>query len=275
MLENRKVKKLIIIVLLLVGAIVSNLCLAGYASAPEVRKETIKYLDEKEEKVMELTAASASMSVAISMIPDDTATPIANKAADLSTYLMLILCAVFLEKYLVTITGYITFKFLVPAACVLLGINVLCGNELCKKFAIKILAFGMAIFLVVPVSVKLSSMIEDTYNISVAMDEEITEIEKVEVDSTASEETGLFSGIKKAFAKLKKNVEDTVLEAVEELEEDFNNLIEGVAVMIVTSCLIPIAVLFFMVWITKTILGIDIEIRLPKIRKDKEGSEEV
>ena len=73
-------------------------------------QKTIASLDEKKSTVTGLAAASISVSSAITLIPGDTATPIANELADLSTYFMVILSAVFLEKYLLTIIGFIVFK---------------------------------------------------------------------------------------------------------------------------------------------------------------------
>ena len=46
-----------------------------------------------------------------------------------------------------------------------------------------------------------------------------------------------------------------------------NNLIEGIAVMIVTSCLIPIVVMLFFSWIIKAIVaetGMSDRMRLPR-----------
>ena len=47
-------------------------------------------------------------------------------------------------------------------------------------------------------------------------------------------------------------------------ENVLNRFIEALAVMIVTSCVIPILVLFFFVWVTKLILGVD----LPPLRRE-------
>lgn len=85
----------------------------------EHHKETIAALDEKKDTVLELTVAATATSALITLIPGDVGTPIAEKVADLSGYLLIVLCAVFLEKYLVTLTGYAAFKLFIPAACVL------------------------------------------------------------------------------------------------------------------------------------------------------------
>ena len=50
--------------------------------------------------------------------------------------------------------------------------------------------------------------------------------------------------------------------AVEQLKTVLNRFIEALAVMLVTSCLIPILVLLFFAWLVKLMLGIE----LPPLR---------
>lgn len=133
MKNNFDRKKRIAAVVLLLVAILSVTVIGKYASAPENHQKTIASLDEKKQTVMELTAASTVTSALITLLPGDTATPIAEKMADVSGYLLIVLCAIYLEKYLVTITGYVAFTYLIPAACVLWILNLFlrmlrCGN---------------------------------------------------------------------------------------------------------------------------------------------------
>ena len=50
--------------------------------------------------ILGLLAASATTSTAITVLPGDAASPIAEKLMDLSTYFMIVLAAIYLEKYL-------------------------------------------------------------------------------------------------------------------------------------------------------------------------------
>ena len=163
MKNNFDRKKRIAAVVLLLVAILSVTVIGKYASAPENHQKTIASLDEKKQTVMELTAASTVTSALITLLPGDTATPIAEKMADVSGYLLIVLCAIYLEKYLVTITGYVAFTYLIPAACVLWILNLFFANATVRKLAAKLAVFGIAIFLVVPASVKISDLIGDTY----------------------------------------------------------------------------------------------------------------
>ena len=48
--------------------------------------------------------------------------------------------------------------------------------------------------------------------------------------------------------------------AVEGAQESLNQFIESLAVMLVTSCLIPLLVLLFYFWMAKILLGVNIDI---------------
>ena len=159
---NFNKQKCITAVILLLVAILSITVIGKYASSPENHQKTIASLDEKKQTVMELTAASTVTSALITLLPGDTATPIAEKMADVSGYLLVVLCAIYLEKYLVTITGYVAFTYLIPIACGLWIFNLIFANATVRKLAAKLSVFGIAIFLVVPASVKLSDIIGDT-----------------------------------------------------------------------------------------------------------------
>ncbi|MFR3451715.1 MAG: hypothetical protein ACLTSX_09255 [Collinsella sp.] len=59
----------------------------------------IATIDEKIDNVLTLTAGSAGASALISAIPGDAGSPIAEKLMDLSTGFLIVLAALFLEKY--------------------------------------------------------------------------------------------------------------------------------------------------------------------------------
>ena len=131
-------QKCITAAVLLLVAILSITVVGKYVSAPENHQKTIASLDEKKQTVMELTAASTVTSALITLLPGDTATPIAEKMADVSGYLLVVLCAIYLEKYLVTITGYVAFTYLIPIACGLWMLNLIFANATVRKLAAKL-----------------------------------------------------------------------------------------------------------------------------------------
>ena len=288
-------KKCIIAVILLLVAILSVTVIGKYVSAPENHQKTIASLDEKKQTVMELTAASTVTSALITLLPGDTATPIAEKMADVSGYLLIVLCAIYLEKYLVTITGYVAFTYLIPAACVLWILNLFFANATVRKLAAKLAVFGIAIFLVVPASVKISDLIGDTYQAQIeATIEDAKSTQNILENSDPGNDTGeteigtgtteaatantqektnsesgsvsnifdwakdAFSSAKDSVANVVENVTISTEELVQKVENSLNHFIEAVAVMIITSCVIPMLVLLLFFWMVKIVLDVDL-----------------
>lgn len=253
-------KKLRLAVIPLVIAFFSVFVLAGGASSPRFHADTIAALDEKQTTVLELTAASTAASAAITLLPGDTATPIAEKLADLSTGFLLVLCAIYLEKYLLTITGMVTFDFLIPAACILYLAHLFGGWEVPRVLARKLVIFGLAIVLVIPASVKVSDLIEDTHRTSIDAAVESAKESAGEVEDSSgqlAEETeegfleGLLSKLTDGIAAIGSGVSEKVGETV-------NRLVEALAIMLVTACVIPILVLLFFIWLIKTLFSVDL-----------------
>lgn len=185
-------KSVVCIVLPLLVALVSIFALAGPMSSPETHKDTIGYLEDRRTVVLELTGASTAASVAITLLPGDAGTPIAEKLADLSSAFLVIMSALVLEKYLVTLTGFVVFNFLIPFSCVLLVLFYLFPREAFLRGALRLLAFSLAMFFLVPVSVHLSKYIETTYqDLKVAVD---TALEQDQTDLLADESQSVSSG---------------------------------------------------------------------------------
>lgn len=276
-MENEKQKKILFALIPIVIALLSFFVIARFTSSTEFNAKTIQSLDDKKTTVMELTAASTAASAAITLIPGDVGTPIANKLADLSSYFLIVLCAIYLEKYLVTITGYAAFKILVPIACVFFSGYLLWRKEILRVVAQKFLLFGLAVYLVIPASVKVADMIETTYASSIestietakqtteeiesetgesgqADDKNSNEKSQSDSDSDSKENSGGF------FSGLFNKVQEGVSTVTANVENVLNNFIEALAILLVTSCLIPILVLIFFVWLVKMLLGLNIDI---------------
>ena len=266
---NRFFKALVPIVL----ALVSIFLITQVAASPEFHAGTIASLDAKNKTVLELAAASTATSAAITLLPGDAATPIADKLAELSSYFLIVISAIYLEKYLTTITGYATFMILIPAACVLLSINVFARRPMLKRIAVKLMIFGIAVALVIPASVKVSDMIDDTYNASIqaTIDSAMAVTQELEAGEDASSGLGI-SGVL-------GGVRSSISSAADKVKSALNNFIEALAVMIVTSCLIPILVILFILYLLKILLGSDADwMRMPPPGRphgmNREGREE-
>ncbi len=252
-------KKLIPGAILLILAILSLCVVSKAATSARFHAKTIAALEEKQTTVLELTAATTAASAAITLLPGDAATPIAEKLADLSTGFLLVLCAIYLEKYLLTITGYVTFQVLIPAACLLYLLYLLIDREVLRVLARKLCIFGIAIVLVIPASVKLSGLIEDTYRTSIDATIETAKETAAEVESRAEEteesDEGFLSGI---LSSITDSITGIASDLSEKVGTMVNNFLEALAVMLVTSCVIPILVLLFFVWLVKVTFSLDL-----------------
>lgn len=253
-------RTLLLAIIPLILALLSATVVSKVASSTEFHQASLEALDENQTTVMELAAASTAASAAITLIPGDVATPIAEKLADLSSYFLLVLCAIYLEKYLLTVTGYAAFHILIPIACVCGSLFVFLRWNILREIAKRLAIFSIAIFLVIPASLKISALIEETYSASIEQTLETAKQATTEIESSADgEETeqGLLSGW---LSKVTDGISDVATGVSEKVGDLLNNLIEALAVMLVTSCVIPILVLLFFVWIIKILIGIEIPI---------------
>lgn len=173
-------------------------------------------------------------------------------------------------------------------------------NATVRKLAAKLAVFGIAIFLVVPASVKISDLIGDTYQAQIeATIEDARNTQSilensgvVDDDTNATETTGIgtteasgtvtgnvqekdnnnsgsvsnifdwakdaISGAKDSVANVVENVTVSTEELVQKVENSLNHFIEAVAVMIITSCVIPMLVLLLFFWMVKIVLDVDL-----------------
>ncbi len=266
-LEERPLKsKVINAGVLVVAALISLLLLANIASSPSTYSGMYETLDEKKLNVMGLVATTTAASAAISVLPDDTGSAIANKLADFASYFVVILSVIYLEKFLLTTFGFLAFGILIPMACVLFAIAVfLRRGTLAKvnlqRLGTKLTAFGLALALVVPASVWLTDNIDKTFDESIAASNAAAQQATQELEESVQEDTqedkGLLEGIADAMQDGFTAITQGVQDALDNLGQQLNNMIDTVAVMVVTSCLIPLIVLMVFLQVVKIITGLD------------------
>lgn len=281
------------VVALLVAAALSFFVLAPVLTQPETYDGTIASLDEKRTTVLELTAASTAAATAVSLLPGDAATPIANKLADLSGYFLIILTTLLLEKYLLTTIAGATFHILVPFACLLFLLWVLRGGAGTFRLACRVLLFGVLLFALVPVSVHVSDSIEATYQTSIqeTLDRAKTATADAQEVAAAVEDAaengstsgtthsgllGLLDTAREGISSAAGAVAGAVTASVDQFKAVLDHFLEALAILLVTSCLIPLLVLAFFLWLLRTFLGIDLPMptgtkvaRAIHLRKDK------
>ncbi len=224
--ERSLLFRVVAIIVCIIIAGISFFGLAKSYSSPEskINKETIKYLDEKKTTALELSASATAVSTLITLAPGDDGTPVANKLMDLAVY--------FGSK-----------------------------KELFWKIGVKIFIFGLAIYAVIPVSVHVSKMIYSTYQESI--DATIDEANDLADESEASKDDDKDSKKSKdsesSFIDKAKDavnsVKNTLSVTADSVKNMVNKFIDGLAVLIVTTCLIPVLVIVFFIWLVKLVLG--------------------
>lgn len=251
-----KKKRLYQVITLAVIALLSFTLVAGIVTSKRVMDPTTAYLDEKRTTVMELSAAALAASGAVTLIPGDVGTPIANKLADLTMYSLIVLCALFLEKYLVAVTGVIAFRIVIPLSCVI-GIIYLCWirQEKLKSLAIRLAVFGLVFAMLTPISVMISKAIDQSYGTTI--NEAITNAQENAEDLQENSDNG------NLIDRFIQQIKGGISTLTARFEKTLNNLLEAFAILLVTSCIIPIIVLIFMFWCFKMIFQLDININLP------------
>lgn len=259
-------EKAIIAGILAALALVSLLVVANIASSPATYAGITDTLDEKKANVMMLATTTTAASAAISALPNDMGTPIAEKLVDFSSYFMVILAVIYLEKFLLTTLGFLGFGILIPVACALFAFAVFLqqgtlSRANLQRLGAKLAAFGLALALVVPVSVWLTDNVDATFDKTLAASnaaaQEATQQLEENTPTEPQEDQGLLGGIASAVQDGWSNLTQGAQQALDSLGQQLNTMVDTLAVMIVTSCLIPLLVLMLFLQLVKIITGID------------------
>ena len=272
-MKEKLLPNIVLSMLLILLGLVSFFFISDAVSAPDGiwNQSNVASLDEKSETVLKLSGATALASVGVSALKGDMATPIAEQLADFTKYFLIILSVLFAEKYLLSIIGTVAFKILIPISCILLSIFLFKGNRKLKDIALKLGAFGLAIFIMIPCSLWVSDAIYKTYEnkIETTIDNANDFTEKTDAISQANNDQGV-------IASILNKISETVTSLSDKASNLLNNFVESLAIMIVTSCIIPLLVVIFFLWLAKTLLGIEIpKVAIGKLGKKKEEPAEI
>ena len=237
---NKNTKAVIALVLV---AIIS-IGLSFVTSKPEMYKPVYEVLDEKRADALALSAGALTLSTGISIIAENKLDPVIKLLSDVTSYVTLAVSVIFLEKLLLTSFGFLTFAIIIPFSCLLGLLYIWLKKDLLKTLAIKLTAFGLVLFLLVPSSVVITSLIEKS---------KFYEDVNIEVDTVIEdEELGSFEKVKKITKEIKIWI-----------EQKANALIDAIAIMIITTCAIPLGTLALLFWIVKMLFGINVKIPKP------------
>ncbi|MCW6667289.1 hypothetical protein NHG34_06935 [Aerococcaceae bacterium NML190938] len=274
----RKHQKLLLAGLWLLIAFISFQMIANSQMIMNINHRAVIDLDEKKETVMALIFASGGASMSLEAIPTEVGTNISENIADLTMYLAIVLGGIWLQKYLLSVTGILAFKILVPIAFVLLASNIFLGREEIRNLVKKLLLFAVLIFGLIPSSVWVSNHIESYYTVSTSISidklvndsnfieqstEQLTqqETEVVEENKNLWDQiSGVVGSATEQVSTFVGNVINVAGEIKEKAETFLGNMIEAVVVLIITTCVMPILVCFLFLWGINLIFGLNLKI---------------
>lgn len=273
-LTDKRLEKLAKCLVLVFIMVLSIFVLSRKIPETKMIQNTIVSIDESNKTVMEFSGATIATSLAISALPDDFASPLAGTLADMNQYFLFIFAVLFVEKLIVIEGVELSFVYIIPAACVLYMLFVWFRKEVFKSFATKLLVLGLAIIVVIPFSTHFTEKVCAEYMGYV--DETIAEAnagaEKVnEVMVSGEEEETIFDKLSEAFK--------TAIQGMSDLLAYFKNMVKkcinSIAIMIVTTFVLPLLVLFLFRWLLNELFAWNlakpqVTIRLPKGKKTDE-----
>lgn len=258
--ENRPFRRLTLtkvltIILIVAVAFISIAVLEPISSDKSEYEAIAASLEEKKDTVTKITLAADAASIAIASIPGDATTPLAEKVLDVASILVIVIGALVLEKVLLTSFGFITFKVLIPIACGLLLIYVLNSKVAFKVLAIKIFVFALVLVNIVPASIKISNYIYEANNEAITQLSDGTQLPVIGgIQQTENNEESK-SWLSQVISGFKTKLETGTDEAINYAKEVSNKFIMAVAILILTTCVIPMLVVFTVLWLLKFLFG--------------------
>lgn len=258
------------IVALVVLALLSGFVARPHFADTKTWDSTIEVIDQKKGNVLALTTSCVALSAGITALPGDTGTPVAEQLAQLSGNLGIVLAVLYLEKYLLTILWSVGLGILIPFALVLFAVSLgihgrWSTSTVLRRVATRVLVVAVIGMALVPASVWVSQKVDETYRVSIeqaqqkaadAADSDSSKASKKKTESTESK--NVLEQLADGASGLVTSVTSGAKQITDEIVQQVTDLIEGVIVMIVTSCVIPLLVLAAFLWLGHVLLGIDI-----------------
>ena len=254
-----------ILILVLIG-VFSFFIITSWLPDRGFIKDSIESVEESSNTVMKFSAATLSTSLAISALPDDFATPLADSLADMNIYFIAILVMLHFEQLLIRYGVKLAFAIAIPVACGIGILSILLKKELLKGIAARVAVLGLAVALVVPCSTHITNYIAadlTAYVENTIADTEDGGDKLNEAMEGGTEEQTMFEKLSDLF--------QTAINDMSNLMTHFQNTIRkcmnSIAILILTNCLMPIVNFFILKWILKETFHIALP--MPQMRRKR------
>ena len=248
MLSVQKSKWVLHLLIPVLIAVLSFFVLSEKIPQTQYIQTSLESVEKSKTTVMEFAGATLATSLAISALPDDFASPLAESLADMNKYFIFILIVLFVERLILMQGIKVSFLAIIPVACLLYAFGYAIRREFFINFGKKIGLLGLALVLVIPCSTHVTNYVGKEYLEYV--DETIQDTQKGsdtinEIVLNEDTEQTIFEKLSGAFK--------TAIQGVKDLLQYFNNMIKkcmnSIAIMIITTFLLPLVNLFFFKWL--------------------------
>lgn len=236
--------------LLILAIIVSTTIVSPYLSNPDHHEDTLATINESKNNATALSLTVTLASTAITMLPDDYGSAIADELSELSTPLLVIVCVLFFEQYLLTAMESLAFGILFPIACACFIASMYLHRNSLRVIGYKVLLIAVLCAVIIPLSAGLTETIRDTF--SESMSSITQQIDKISV---------VFNDMLNASDPLKfiSSLASGVGEVLDFAKDALGLLIDAVAILLITSCVIPVITALLFIWCIKSIITGKIE----------------
>ena len=229
-------------------------------------------LDEKRETAIEVSAVLAGASVAIAAVPGDATTPIADQIASMNSYLIVVIGAIMLEKYLLPLIGMLVFFVLFPVALLLCIMFIHLQKRLLLQSALLLAILGISLLLVIPTGILIGEKVDTLYGLSTLSDTIQHDLKELEAgsatDSAALRDTqnnngspldGLSDRILGFLSDQAETITSDAAVQLEKIKVILGDLLDAIAALIVSTCIIPILTFFLFFWIVKLLCAVAVK----------------
>ena len=271
MLSEKHAALAVKILLLILAAALSIFVVAAKLPEAGFIQDSLESVESSSDTVMKFSAATLSASLAISALPDDFATPLADSLADMNVYFVAILVVLFLEKILIRFGIKAAFMILIPLACLAWIGFVAAGKNFLNGLALRLCTLALALAFVVPCNTYLTGVV--AADLTEYVNETIEETESGagklnEAMENGGEEKTIFEKLSDLFQTAINGISDLMLH----FQNTIRRCINSIAILILTNCLMPLLTFFFLKWILKELFQITFP-ALPMKRRRSVGVE--
>lgn len=245
-MSEKSIGRLAKVLLWIFVAVFSYCVLANIVPDNKLVVESLDSIEHSEKIVTNFAAAALGTSIAITVMPDDIATPVADAIAGMSKYFVMILAVLYVEKLVVIYGIKLAFMLLIPIACAIGIVALFIKKDILTDIMVKLGVLAIAIICVVPISTHVSDYIcaerMQYVEKTIADSEESTNIIN-ETMQTSDGNKNISDKLLGLFSNAAKGVND-LLDFFKDQLAKYTNMI---AILIVQTCVIPFltALVFF------------------------------